>query len=415
MNNKKNNFSFVDNKITEELLGDLKKNNMLHTIKKQKYLSIQDIKNLGLIHTTDNLQFLISIYNDNTYNTEQKCEIVSSIGRQIDNDKIYEFIHNNVFKEQQCMDIIYQMYRTCLCKNNIEKFRLLGEKIYNYYNNEIIKKMKEYFDYEKQKCKCKKIKHNIVKPTLLYGDNCETLKKIQNEEVNLIFTSPPYYNAREYSIYKSYQDYLDKMFLTLKECNRVLENGRFIIINVSPVITKRPGRKFESIRYPIHYDFHNILTKAGFYFIDEIYWIKPETSVKNRNGGYQQTQMPLSYKPNCITESLMVYRKNAPFLLDDNIKRYNKNLSNKDDSFDTSNCWYITPKYSKTHPAVFPEELCEKVLKYYSFIGDIVLDPFAGSGTFGNVAIKMNRIPILCEQNRKYCDFIKNNLFYDEI
>ena len=51
------------------------------------------------------------------------------------------------------------------------------------------------------------------------------------------------------------------------------------------MITKRAGREFESIRYPIHFDFHNILIKAGFYFIDEIQWIKPEASVKNRNGG----------------------------------------------------------------------------------------------------------------------------------
>ena len=387
---------------------------MLYSSKEQ-ILSIKHIKELGLLHTAENLQFLLSAYSDDKLNIEQKCEITSSIGRQKEDDKIYDFINKNVFNEKQCIDIVYQMYRTCLYKNDVEKFRLLGEKICAYYDNEVIKKMKEYFDYRQQEHKMQKIEHKIVKPTLLYGDNCETLKKIQDKEVNLIFTSPPYYNAREYSVYKSYQDYLDKMFLALQECNRILEDGRFIIINVSPVIAKRPGRKFESIRYPIHYDFHNILTKAGFYFVDEIYWIKPESSVKNRNGGYQQTQMPLSYKPNCITESLMVYRKNAPFLLDDNIKKYDKNLANKDDKIDTSNCWYIAPKSNKNHPAVFPEELCEKVLKYYSFAGDVVLDPFAGSGTFGNVAIKMNRTPILCEQNKKYCDLIKSNMFYDEL
>ena len=107
----------------------------------------------------------------------------------------------------------------------------------------------------------------------------------------------------------------------LRECSRVLEDGRFIIINVSPVITKRPGREFESVRYPIHFDFHSILQQTGFYFVDEIIWIKPESSVKDRVGGYRQTRKPLSYKPNCITESLMVYRKTAPFLLDEKIGR----------------------------------------------------------------------------------------------
>ncbi len=188
------------------------------------------------------------------------------------------------------------------------------------------------------------------------------------------------------------------------KCSRVLEDGRFIIINVSPVITKRPGREFESVRYPIHFDFHSILQQTGFYFVDEIIWIKPESSVKDRVGGYRQTRKPLSYKPNCITESLMVYRKTAPFLLDENIKQYDfvPSEEEKNEPFDTSNCWYIAPKSNRNHPAVFPEELCRKVLKYYSYAGDVVLDPFAGSGTFGKVAQKMERIPVLCELNEQY-------------
>jgi DNA modification methylase len=193
-----------------------------------------------------------------------------------------------------------------------------------------------------------------------------------------------------------------------------LEDGRFIIINVSPVITKRPGREFESTRYPIHYDFHKILTETGFYFIDEIVWIKPETTVKNRNGGYQQTRMPLSYKPNTVTESLMVYRKDAPFLLDKNINQYGKSFANSELFVDTTNCWYINPKSDRAHPAVFPEELCKKVLKYYSFRTDVVMDPFAGSGTFGNVALKMGRIPLLCEINEDYCDIIRQ-INYNEL
>jgi len=149
------------------------------------------------------------------------------------------------------------------------------------------------------------------------------------------------------------------------------------------------------------------LEKAGFYFIDEIIWIKPEYTVPNRVAGYLQTGMPLSYKPNCITESLLVYRKKTPFLLDRNIKCYSRTLANSVEKTDTSNCWYISPKTDKYHPAVFPEELCEKVLKYYSFKGDVVLDPFAGSGTFGRVAKKMKRIPILCEINSRYIRKLK--------
>ena len=185
-----------------------------------------------------------------------------------------------------------------------------------------------------------------------------------------------------------------------------VQDGRFIVINVSPVITKRIGREFESTRYPIHYDFHSILTASGFYFIDEIQWIKPEPSVPDRVSGYRQTRKPLSYKPNCITENIMVYRKNADFLLDKNMKRYKGYNRHEGEEIDTSNCWFIAPSRDKNHPAVFPEELVRRVLKYYSFEGDTVLDCFAGSGTTGKVAKSMNRLPVLCEINRDYVEAI---------
>lgn len=386
------------------------------SIIKNKY-TLSDIKELGLKKSEENLDLLISMFNSSNYNIELRREIVSSIGRQKNDEKILNFIKNNVYS-CNIMELVYQMYRTCLYKQkNNYSFRKLGDDIYNYFDNEVLIKMKEYYKYKikSSASNTNRIKA-ITKPTLLCGDNIDTIKKIPDGEVQLIFTSPPYYNAREYSNYKSYKEYLNKMFLTLKECNRVLEDGRFIIINISPVITKRVGREFESIRYPIHFDFHNLLLKSNFYFVDEIQWIKPEVTVKNRNGGYQQTRMPLSYKPNCINESIMVYRKNSNFLLDKNIKKYSKSLANdKNIPIDTSNCWYISPKSSKVHPAVFPEELCRKILTYYSFKYDTVLDPFAGIGTFGKVALEMERLPILCEINKKYYDIILDKGFYDEI
>ena len=110
----------------------------------------------------------------------------------------------------------------------------------------------------------------------------------------------------------------------------------------------------------------------------------------------------------------MVYRKSAPFLLDKNIAQYDKSFAN-DENFDSANCWYIAPTANKNHPAVFPKELCRRILKYYSFRGDAVLDPFAGSGTFGAVALEMKRIPILCEQNEFYCDLINKGNIYVQL
>lgn len=371
-------------------------------------VSLLEIKELGKNKSSENLTKLLKLY-DVVSDIDIKREIVSSIGRQKDYDIVYEFIENNVYS-CKCMDLVYQMYRTLLYRQSIDRFYRLKLDVEKFYNNEIIDKMNRYWNYKHSIQKKQEVIEKPTKPIILFGDSKNELKKIASGSINMIFTSPPYYNARMYTNYKSYEDYLFQMKEILLECNRVLEDGRFIIINVSPVITKRPGREFESIRYPIHFDFHKILLEAGFYFIDEIIWVKPENTVPNRVGGYQQTRKPLSYKPNCITESLMVYRKNADFLLDKNIAKYS-NFVKDDSDFDTSNCWYINPKSDRNHPAVFPEELCEKVLKYYSFERDIVLDPFAGSGTLGRVALKMNRIPVLCEQNKEYIKVIERGLY----
>lgn len=387
-----------------------KKNNSKNSLPSPE-ITIEYIKKLGLERKESNLNYLIKLFYED-FEIEIKREIVSSIGRQKQNDKIYSFLSKEAFNIHY-MEIIYQMFRTALYKSKKDdRFIILRDRMLEYYQNEVMQKMFEYYEFKQKRQIIKSQEKQITKPSLLVGDNRITLNKIKDKQIQLIFTSPPYYNARIYSDYKSYQEYLNSMLESLKQCHRILEDGRFILINVSPVITKRAGREFESIRYPIHFDFHKILQEAGFYFIDEIIWIKPEYSVPNRIAGYLQTKKPLSYKPNCITESIMVYRKNSPFLLDKNIKAYDKNLKN-DEQIDSTNCWYISPKSDKNHPAVFPSELCEKVLKYYSFENDIVCDPFAGSGTFGKVAIKMNRMPLLCEQNKEYCNILKKSGFYE--
>ncbi|TLD95477.1 site-specific DNA-methyltransferase [Helicobacter jaachi] len=395
--------SFFTNNLFNDNILELYNKNIINNI------TIESIKKLGVEKSDSNLDKLINLFST-TQEIDLKREITSSIGRQTNNDKIYEFLAKEAFSKHY-MEVIYQMFRTCLYKSkNDIRFKILRDKMLEFYQNEVMQKMFEYYEYKQSKIAQKSLQKQITKPSLLIGDNRTTLDKIQDKQINLIFTSPPYYNARLYSDYVSYKSYLDSMQETLKQCYRILEDGRFILINISPVITKRAGREFESIRYPIHFDFHRILCESGFYFIDEIIWIKPEYSVPNRIAGYLQTRKALSYKPNCITESILVYRKNSPFLLDKNIKKYDRNLIN-DNEVDSTNCWYISPKANKNHPAVFPPLLCEKVLKYYSFKGDVVCDPFAGSGTFGKVAVKMGRIPLLCEQNLEYAKLLKQGGF----
>jgi len=151
----------------------------------------------------------------------------------------------------------------------------------------------------------------------------------------------------------------------------------------------------------------------GWEFIDDIIWQKPEYSVKNRVGGFMQHRKPLGYKPNTTTEYLMVYRKKSTDLIDWNIKQYDKDIIEKSkvsDDFEKTNVWSLPTSSDKTHSAVFPKSLCERVIKYYSYEGDLVFDPFGGSGTFGEVAIQNNRNFFLTEIDNVYFERIKERL-----
>lgn len=254
---------------------------------------------------------------------------------------------------------------------------------------------------------------DFINNVVVHGEVREALKHVPNESVHLTFTSPPYYNARDYSTYQSYKDYIEFLASVFKEIHRVTKEGRFFILNTSPIIIPRAGRQYSSKRYPIPFDIHPYLVDMGWEFIDDIIWLKPEASVKNRNAGFLQHRKPLAYKPNSVTEMLMVYRKKTDTLIDWNIKQYPSKIINKSrikESYETTNVWRIDPTFDKIHTAVFPIELCDRIIKLYSYIGDIVFDPFAGRGTLGKAAINLNRHFFLTEMNETYIKRIKEEL-----
>ncbi len=248
---------------------------------------------------------------------------------------------------------------------------------------------------------------------VVQGDVREILKYVPDESIHLTFTSPPYYNARDYSIYESYNAYLDFLTQVFCEVHRITKEGRFLIVNTSPVIVPRVSRAHSSKRYPIPFDLHARLVQNGWEFIDDIIWLKPESSVKNRNAGFLQHRKPLGYKPNPTTEYLMVYRKQTDKLLDWNMRAYawdTIQASRIQGEYETSNVWKIDPTFDRVHSAVFPLELCNRVIKFYSYKGDLVFDPFAGSGTLGKAARNLQRYFFLTEQEKKYVERMKQDL-----
>jgi len=84
------------------------------------------------------------------------------------------------------------------------------------------------------------------------------------------------------------------------------------------------------------------------------------------------------------------------------------------DKYETTNIWRIDPTFDRVHSAVFPIELCNRVVRFYSFVGDLIFDPFAGSGTLGRAAANLDRNFFLTEKEAKYINRIKEELYKDD-
>jgi DNA modification methylase len=250
--------------------------------------------------------------------------------------------------------------------------------------------------------------------TILQGDSEETLRQLPAGSVDLAFTSPPYYNARpDYTDYVGYDEYLERIAEVIRQVHRVLAEGRFFVMNVAPVLLRRASRNEASRRIAVPFDMHRLFTEEGFTFIDDIIWEKPSGAgwATGRGRRFAADRNPLQYKAVPVTEYVLVYRKNTDRLIDWNIRNHPDpgavERSKVDGDYETTNVWRIKPAHSRLHPAVFPVALAERVIRYYSFEGDVVLDPFAGIGTVGRAAVTMDRRFVLAEKNPDYVDEIR--------
>lgn len=372
-------------------------------------LRLAAVKNIAKLNLNGTLNPLYEIFKTES-KTEIRREIISAIGRQR-NPQSKGFLIETLRDEDP--KIICQAIRALLVFKADPEIKIQLKQL-RQHKNEIVQSIIESEFYSAEQTK-PKLPHpqtyNFLKNTVVHGDVQTILELIPEDSIHLTFTSPPYYNARDYSIYPSYEDYLKFLEAVFKAIHRVTKEGRFLLINTSPIIIPRVSRQHSSRRFPIPFDLHAYIVAAGWEFIDDIVWLKPETTVKNRIGGFQQHRKPLGYKPNAITEMVMVYRKKTNKLIDWNMRQYPPEVIKKSrvkDDFETTNVWQIDPTYSKNHSAVFPVELCRRVIQYYSFEGDLIFDPFGGSGTLGWAAKALNRLFFLTELKTEYFEYMKS-------
>lgn len=255
-----------------------------------------------------------------------------------------------------------------------------------------------------------------------FGNSENFLKKIEDDSIKLIVTSPPYWEAVKYeknNKYTSgnYQTYLDSLLSIWKECERVLEPNGKLAINtpIMPIpqdIIKQDTRHIKNINNDIEY---SILNETNLNLFSLYIWQK-QTS-KLMFGSYPY---PGNLLENNTIEFINVYVK--PGKSKKQPKKVKEaNLIKKEEWIDlTQQVWFMIPddvQRLKGHPAPFPEKLPARLMRMFSygavnsFEGDLILDPFVGTGTTCVVAKKMNRRFIGVDISAKYIDHARSRIF----
>ena len=240
----------------------------------------------------------------------------------------------------------------------------------------------------------------------IFQHSCESMPELSDNSVSLTVTSPPYWNAIDYDIhasdksqyyrtraynngYAEYAQYLDWIERVFAEVRRVTKPGGLCGIVIGTVL-------LEGKHYPVPFDVTSRLTRLGWEFHQDIIWHKTTAGVK-RAGVTIQKPYPGYYYPNIMTEYILVFRKPGPAIYQnrsDEQKAGAQYPINRLFTLDTANnVWHIAPVPPGylDHPCPFPEEIPYRLIAMYSYPGELVLDPFAGSGQTLKVACALNR------------------------
>lgn len=296
-------------------------------------------------------------------------------------------------------------------------------------------------------------------PKTLWGNCLDFLRRMDSESVQLMVTSPPYYNAREYSQWETLDDYLVEMSCIIKECYRVLDNHRPFVFNVGDIFdndNKHTKSSWGKRRIPLGAYFTAIFEEHGFRFVDDFIWDKGEVQTqrhKNGNRPYPLYQYPV----NCYEHIFVFYKHRLDETLYPcpvcgclkvngnaysgvgiksweckNLECFERSESNRGKRFsartqlmtglqqtrnliseDLLRMWRrdvlklppvikINSKGENIlgHTAPFPSEIPEYAVRVFSGVNESVLDPFAGAFTTTIESLRLGRNSIGIELNR---------------
>ncbi len=371
-------------------------------------------------------------------------------------DTIFEVSNKylrRVFNEQQ----LNEFKTDCLHNIRGDRDSTVEQFIKSYYD--LVKK-----EYQKQYANADSALNQDIfsepnRPKLLWGNCLDFLRRMDSESVQLMITSPPYYNARDYSQWETLDAYLDEMSCIIKECYRVLDNHRPFVFNVGDIFdndNRQTKSTWGKRRIPLGAYFTMIFEEHGFQFVDDFIWDKGEVQTqrhKNGNRPYPLYQYPI----NCYEHIFIFYKHRldeTPYPCPicgclkvngnaysgvgikswecKNLDCFKRSAGNRGKRFsartqlmtglqrahnfvdeDLLRMWRrdivklapvikINSKGHNTlgHTAPFPREIPEYAVRVFSGMEESVLDPFAGSFTTTIESLRLGRNSIGIELNR---------------
>lgn len=250
---------------------------------------------------------------------------------------------------------------------------------------------------------------------IIFGDS-RSMKDIPDKSVQLIITSPPYWQLKDYGsdsqigFNDSYEDYINNLNLVWKECNRVLSDGCRLCINIGDQF----ARSVYYGRYkviPIRTEIIRFCEALGLDYMGAVIWQKT-TTMHTSGGGAIMGSFP--YPRNGILkmdyEFILIFKKlGKPIKVSDEQKKKSAMAKEEWNEYFSSH-WFFPGVKQTGHIAMFSEELPKRLIKMFSFVGETVLDPFAGSGTTLLAANNLGRNSIGYELNKDFKLIIQDKL-----
>src|SRR5882724_7205963 len=265
--------------------------------------------------------------------------------------------------------------------------------------------------------------HQVPTSHSLYRGDARDMSALEPQSVHLVLTSPPYWTLKEYrdsegqlGHVEDYDQFLQELDKVWKQCFHALVPGGRLICVVGDVCLSRRENGGRHTVVPLHSSIQEHCRKLGFDNLAPIIWHKISNAAYEVEGG--STFLGKPYEPNSVIkndiEFILMERKPGGYrapnistkvlsvISDDNHKKWFQQI------------WAgLTGASTRHHPAPYPSELAERLIRMFSFVGDVVLDPFMGSGTTTVAAAKWGRNSIGFEVDPHYFELAQNRISAD--